>query len=191
MSPNLAWLITAEVLWTWKVPKNEQLSSFFKPNNLLVVFFLNNQSTTKQSCQRVNKKRKIFSFLTCHHWRVPSSELICPLHQFCVCIVRLLLACIVVSCVFAWFWNFFAHLRESILQRPMILRQIFVVYQRTTHTAWRGRDAIGRRFLDPWRLKETYFQLGFISEKKFQLCFHQFFVSTSWKYDIHKMYWLF
>ena len=95
------------------------------------------------------------------------SSLTCALIQFCVCIVRLLLACIVVSCVFARFWNFFAHLRESILQWPMILRQIFFVYQRTTHTPWRGRDAIGRRFLDTWRLKETYFQLGFISEKMF------------------------
>ena len=64
-----------------------------------------------------------------------------------------------------WFWNFFTHLGENILQWPM--RQIFFVYQRTTlsHTAWRERDAIGRRFLDPWRLKETYFWLGFISRK--------------------------
>ena len=64
-----------------------------------------------------------------------------------------------------WFWNFFAHLRESILQWPMILRQIFFVYQRTTHKAWRERDTMGCHFLDPWRLKETYFQLGFISRK--------------------------
>ena len=64
-----------------------------------------------------------------------------------------------------WFWNFFTHLGENILQWPM--RQIFFVYQRTTlsHTAWRERDAIGRRFLDPRRLKETYFWLGCMSRK--------------------------
>ena len=91
----------------------------------------------------------------------------------------------------AWFWNFFVRLQERLLQWLMILRQIFFVYQRTIHTAWRERDAIGHRFLDPRRLKETYFWLGFISGKnvlwnlwlcvysnssakrcKFQLCFY-------------------
>ena len=36
-------------------------------------------------------------------------------------------------------WNVFAHLRESILQWPMILRQIFLVYQRTTPSMKRKR----------------------------------------------------
>ena len=39
----------------------------------------------------------------------------------------------------AWFWNFVAHLRESILQWPLIIRQIFFVYQRTTQSMKRKR----------------------------------------------------
>ena len=62
---------------------------------------------------------------------------------------------------------FLGHQRESVLQWLMVLRQIFFVYQRTTHTAWRERDAMGRRFLDPWRLKETHFRLDSLAEKMF------------------------
>ena len=67
-------------------------------------FFFNN---APQSTAAVNKKRKIFSFLTRKRWRMPSSELTRPLRQFCVCIVRLVLACTVSSCVFAGtpLWN--------------------------------------------------------------------------------------
>ena len=56
------------------------------------IFFFNN---APQSTVAVNEKRKIFSFLT------PSSKLMHPLRQFCVCFVRLVLACTVAYFVFA------------------------------------------------------------------------------------------
>ena len=103
MSPNLARLIMAEVPHEKFLRMSNYCSRFFKPKNLFV--FFNNAPQSKAVA--VNKKRKIFSLLIHQHWRVPSAELTCPLHQFCICNVRLVLACTVASCVFAGtpLWN--------------------------------------------------------------------------------------
>ena len=66
----------------------------------------------------------------------------------------------------AWFWNFVAHLRESILQWPLIIRQIFFVYQRTTQSMKRKR-CNRASFSRSRKVERNIFNWDSIAEKMF------------------------
>ena len=102
MLPNLAWLITAEVPYG----KFLRMSNYQGSSNPRICLFFPTMHHKAKLSQWI-RNEKFVSFLTHQRWRVPLSKLMRLLGQFCVCIVRLVMACTVASCVFAGtpLWN--------------------------------------------------------------------------------------
>ena len=102
MLPNLAWLITAEV----PHGKFLRMSNYLGSSNPRICLFFSTMHHKVKLSQWIRKEKSLPSWHISAD-AVPSSELTHPLCQFCVCIVRLVLACTVASCVFAGtpLWN--------------------------------------------------------------------------------------